>query len=381
MGAIIARREDQTPTLTALRGRRKGEFSAEERAAAKFLLPHLRRAWTVYEKLELLIAGESVLDGLPVGIVFLVAGGVAVYANQCANDIFRANDGLSLRNGKPCAWDRRADASLNKSLKHASSPGRQTGPPAVGVPRVSGRRAYQVAIAPLRARFPQFTGAPGPMAVVFITDPERERPAKLDLLIQLFGLTRKEAEMAAKLSGAKSIEQVAEEMGITYGTVTFLNGNRVTFQTRESAFRGNALFNIIPGINLGATPASRYVQDGAAWTMPFDAISVSNLNNTNSITGTVTLQDSDGHAVATASIPSIPPGGAAGYLLIGRAPGDSLGLFPSSTTLPAGDDGIFHRILVVGLTGLTPTGQSFVLAQEYNGNSMLNLPVFGSPVP
>ena len=93
------------------------------------------------------------------------------------------------------------------------------------------------------------------------------------------------------------------------------------------------------------------------------------------------LKDLTGATVTTAPIPSIPAGGAAGYLVIGRFPGDTLGLLPSSTVLPAGSDGVFHGILEVGLTGQTATGRAIVLGQEFNGNTMLNLFVFRSNVP
>lgn len=73
-------------------------------------------------------------------------------------------------------------------------------------------------------------------------------------------------------------------------------------------------------------------------------------------------------SIASATIPQIPIGGAAGYLVIGRTPGDALGLLPSSTVLPAGSDGIFHGTLVVNMNG-----PNIVLAQEYNGSAMLNL--------
>ena len=164
-------------------------------------------------------------------------------------------------------------------------------------------------------------------------------------------------------------------------TIQFLGSSGVTFEETESAQRSDSPFALIPGINLGAAPAGRYVYTGAAVNMPFDAISVSNLNNPNSISGTLTIQDVNAKTVATAPIPAIPPGGAAGYLVIGRAPGDPLGLFPSNTVLPAGADGVFHGTLVVGMNGLIVNGQCIVLAQEYNGNTMLNLPVFHSPVP
>jgi hypothetical protein len=164
--------------------------------------------------------------------------------------------------------------------------------------------------------------------------------------------------------------------------VRFLNGSQVTFETQEIAVQANAPFSIFPGINLGATPEGRYVYSGTAVNLPFDVLSVSNLNNPGPITASVTIKDFKGNNIATATIPAIPPGGAAGYLVIGRTPEDPLGLFPSSTVLPAGSDGIFHGILEVAVSGRnTNNGRNVVLAQEFNGNTMLNLPVFRSAVP
>ena len=218
LGAVIARRQNQAPTLTALRGCRKGAYGDTERKVAQFLVPYLTRAWALYERLDLLAAGESVLDSMSLGIVFLGPGGVTVYSNRRAEEIFRADDGFSNRNRNLRAWDRRANARLLKSIEHALSPDRPPGPAAIGVPRTSSLRAYQVVIASLRARFRQFNGLPAPRAVVMITDPERPGPAKVDLLMQLYGLTRKEAELAVKLCAAKSVEQAAEEMRVTYET-------------------------------------------------------------------------------------------------------------------------------------------------------------------
>jgi hypothetical protein len=163
--------------------------------------------------------------------------------------------------------------------------------------------------------------------------------------------------------------------------IQFLSGSRVNFQATVNAQRSNSTYAIILNINLGATPAGRYVYDGAAVTLPFDALSISNINNPNATSGSATLQDIDNNTVAIAPIPAIPPGGAAGFLLMGRTPGDPLGLFPSSTVLPAGPDGIFHGTLIIGMLGLTPNGFNIIAAQEFNGNSMLNLFVAHSPIP
>ena len=218
LGAIIARDQNQAPTLTGLRGLRKGAYGEDERKVAKILLPYLAHAWTVHEKLELLAAGEFVLDHLSLGILFLDAGGATLYANRCAEEIFRDNDGLSLRNGMLHAWDRNATAQLCRAIDHALSPDLPPDPRAVLVPRTSGQRAYQVVVAPLRTRFRQFIGMAAPLAVVLITDPEQPGPPKLDLLMQLYDLTPKEAAIAVKLSEAKSVEQTAEALGMTYQT-------------------------------------------------------------------------------------------------------------------------------------------------------------------
>src|SRR5204863_2287614 len=79
-------------------------------------------------------------------------------------------------------------------------------------------RAYQLVAAPLRTRFRLFAGIPMPVAVVLITDPERQDPTDIELLVRTYKLTPKEATMAAKLSAGRSVKQAAEELAITYET-------------------------------------------------------------------------------------------------------------------------------------------------------------------
>jgi DNA-binding CsgD family transcriptional regulator len=56
------------------------------------------------------------------------------------------------------------------------------------------------------------------MAVVFITNLDSYCSPGLELLMQIFELTRKEAEVAVKLSEGKSVEQTAQELAIAYET-------------------------------------------------------------------------------------------------------------------------------------------------------------------
>ena len=223
MGAVIAREGDYAPTLSSLRGPAKHPFGESEREVGRFLMPHLSRAWAVHQRLGILAAGESVLDTLPLGILFLASSGAVVYCNSAAEEIFRANDGLSLRGGRLSAADRIANAQLSRAVQEAVSPRASIGSLAVHVPRIHNRddshgRDYQVVAAPLRKRFRQFTGTLEPMAVALITDPEKRALASTDVLMRAYKLTRKEALLAARLFEGKSLDQAAQELAITYET-------------------------------------------------------------------------------------------------------------------------------------------------------------------
>jgi hypothetical protein len=156
-------------------------------------------------------------------------------------------------------------------------------------------------------------------------------------------------------------------------TIQFLSGNQVTVEETSNARpTPGRNTSYIPGISLGATPTGRYVSNGTGgYTQPFDEFSVTNESTTGPITGSVTIQDIHGNPIVTAPIQPISAGGAAGFLVIGRTAGDALGLFPSTTVLPAGPDGIFHGILFVNMSG-----PNIVTAQELYGNAFLNLPIF-----
>ena len=217
MAGVIARDGNLAPTLVAMRGRR-GAFGEPERQSAKFLLPHVQRAWAVRERMDRLAAGESVLDTLPVGVMFISAAGTAIYWNRAADAILGANDGLLLSNGRLSAQDRTAAAHIGKAIAGALSPERASGPMSVLVPRASLRQDYQVLAAPMLGGLQQFRGSPPGVAVIFITDPERYPAARTDLLIRIYRLTRTEAALAAKLSEGQSPAQAAQSLSMSYET-------------------------------------------------------------------------------------------------------------------------------------------------------------------
>lgn len=153
-------------------------------------------------------------------------------------------------------------------------------------------------------------------------------------------------------------------------TIQFLDATgSVTFQEQEQAVDVTAI-KTTSGATLdeGATPAGRYLYTGAAVDLPFTSFSVTNPSTTASVTASIAISDASGNLIKTVALPSLPPLGAAGYLLIGRTASDALGLLPSSTVLPAGSDGIFHGTYSV----VNSSGPVIFLSQQFYGDSMLN---------
>jgi DNA-binding CsgD family transcriptional regulator/PAS domain-containing protein len=219
-GAVIVRRGDQATTLTAMRAEGKEAFDEPERRITEVLLPHLTRVQSVQQQLQLQLqtASFSLLDMLLTGVLLLGPRGQVIYSNGAAEEIFRRGDGLALRKGVVVTSDSKADAALRHAIHAAASPGTALDcPAAVRVPRPSLRRDYQIVVIPLLKRTPQISAMPAPTTAVLITDPHA-LPMTSSVIRQLYGLTAKEAELAAKLGTGLSLEEAAHTLAIRYET-------------------------------------------------------------------------------------------------------------------------------------------------------------------
>jgi DNA-binding CsgD family transcriptional regulator len=218
--------------LSIIRSRRAGAPSAEELRLLDLLTPHLQRAIQLHERFHSppfnAEPALAVLDGLARGVIFLGRDGRSTYCNPAAVRILSRNDGLVLdRNGRCRTADPSDHTALSRLIDSAvagqwwrdrNGPTPRSGG-AMAVSRMSARRPYGLVVAPLPRPRSRFGFAQDQVAaVVFISDTETEAPAQLELLRSHFGLSRKEAELAARLSTGEKLASVAEELGITYET-------------------------------------------------------------------------------------------------------------------------------------------------------------------
>jgi DNA-binding CsgD family transcriptional regulator len=151
----------------------------------------------------------AALDQLDQGIVFLDGLRLVHFANRMARDICAERDGLRF---KGCALTATAvadDRQMARAIQGAVIRGQST---SLRVCRSSVPRPLSLLVAPLNS--PQWPGLAGPVALLMIADPHRHTAPPMDRLIQAFGLTVAEAQVARQLLLGLDVAGTAARLGI-----------------------------------------------------------------------------------------------------------------------------------------------------------------------
>jgi DNA-binding CsgD family transcriptional regulator len=256
LGPVIHRDEQRAVTIPSMRIESREPFGEEQRMLARQLLPHVTRAFQILERLHVLKASEDVIGSLPFGVAFLTNSGYVVYSNRAAEQIFEEADGIRVQFGTLTGGSRQSTSDLKAAIDQAAHVDRTTAwPRIVLIERPSLRRSYQVLTFPVRGGLPQFRGLRVPSLAVFIVDPEQQLVQAPEILADMFGLTRKEAEVAARLAEGKSVQQLAGELGMRYETAR-THMRRIFDKTSTS--RQSGLVSLIARISMaGSGPKNR----------------------------------------------------------------------------------------------------------------------------
>ncbi len=219
VAGVVSRDGDQALMLAAMRGLHRSPFEAAERRALDLLLPHVRRARTIAERLGVADGMHAALGMLDAALLFVTADGRVVHLTAAAERIVSAGDGLAVRGGVITARRTDTDAQLRTTIRAcAASRVPTTGPDTLLVDRPSLKRSFQLLIAPVRHGVPPLAGMRAPDVVVLIIDPDTQQPTAADVLMRLFRLTPREAALASALSTGMTVEQAADRLQMTYET-------------------------------------------------------------------------------------------------------------------------------------------------------------------
>ena len=209
-------------------------FGAQERLLLQTVLPHLQRALELRARLgqdsQAAWATRAALDVLPLGVA-IVDGGLRIhFANEAGRREFaRADFGLrALRSGPHAgsgvylAASAKDDAAALRRLVTSAIAGGSGGSMRIANPDMS---SFAVLVSPAPRGLSTDHAMPGEavladnLAMVVIRDLGRVASPSPEMLCEVFGLSRAEADVAAALSGGASAEDVAQQREVSLATV------------------------------------------------------------------------------------------------------------------------------------------------------------------
>ena len=192
------------------------------------IIPHLKRAMEIHKRFTLLDFGQRMaleaLDRIATGIVLLEEDGGVKFANRLARDIAESADGFRILGDSVMFADHRIQTEVIAAARDAIASarvGRMLPGLGFAIPRSSGAPPYALMVSALWGSHLRFDLGllDDPVAVLFLSDPQRPQEAPAELLQRLYGLTLAEARVLEALVAGHNLKGMAAELSITRETV------------------------------------------------------------------------------------------------------------------------------------------------------------------
>lgn len=193
-------------------------WDAEHIESMKRLTPHLANTHALERQSQLLAATRHALETMEVGMMVVRDQSEVIYANSHARRIVSRSDGMALSGDRLSASDAASDARLRAAIRHATTLAASSERPvALAIERPLAKRAYQVMVSPC-PREASAAGASSRCAVLIVIDPEPQSAVASTALESLYGLTRREAALAARLAQGEKLQDAARSLSMQYET-------------------------------------------------------------------------------------------------------------------------------------------------------------------
>ena len=213
--------------LAIMRWRDGGAFRQDECDLLGEIIPHLKRALNLQKHLtQVDFCHRSMLealDHLPTGIVVTNGDSQIVHANRAAREIAGRGDGLSLTRdviglSRP-SENKALMLSIRQSVNSAANGAIQPGW-AISATRDGADEPYPILVSTLWENHIKLDLGilDAPLAVVFISNPDRPQEAPAELLQRLYGLVPSEAKLVERLVARDTVSDAAIANGIFVNT-------------------------------------------------------------------------------------------------------------------------------------------------------------------
>lgn len=197
------------------RDRSLQDFSADDRARFQSLVPHLRNAALLFERLQIEGAEHGVYRGaveqLGVGTIILDQTGNVTRTNAVADQLLDAGDGIRLDKGRLLLADSRHQKTIESLLTRIGDI------PAPVRFKLSRAKGHDLAVVARPIHVPEILRG-GANLALFITVPGDDTRLDPAAIRDLFQLTRMEATLAVSLASGRSLVDVADTLGIAHNT-------------------------------------------------------------------------------------------------------------------------------------------------------------------
>lgn len=153
-----------------------------------------------------------------IGVILINAVGEVIVCNQHAAEIVHQADGLSLIKSRLCAAASGEAEALDRLIANAVAGGHNVGSYVAIVHRPSLRQPFVLIVSRLTTTTAERDDPSRPRVVVLVKDPSDTDSANAELLIDLFGLTRRESEVALAVVAGHGLRAAAQQLGIAVTT-------------------------------------------------------------------------------------------------------------------------------------------------------------------
>ncbi|MGK9167188.1 helix-turn-helix transcriptional regulator [Inquilinus limosus] len=216
-----------TPThfseLVLGRQQQQGVITEREIGLGTLLLPHLRRAVTINDLMDVKTlerqALGATLDSFAVGVVIVGDQGRILHANEAARGMLDARSPIVSSGGCLAALNADITRELLKAVALAQSDEAAIGAAGIGVPLLQADMTVATAhVLPLARGDVRTRMVPQATAAVFIVPAGTPFPADLATVARIFGLTPAETRQLAQLMAGATLAEAAAALGVSQAT-------------------------------------------------------------------------------------------------------------------------------------------------------------------
>ncbi len=197
------------------------EYSQQEEKILKRLSVHLRRALQIYRQMMLLNQEKKnidhILDHFKVGIVLINQDYRLTYTNKIAKNIFDQSNILQIDKNSSLRTSKNFQDQLNQLIRSALFTQNDLNHSAGGVMALyDDHDSFMLSILP----FSEYEKLQQQrQAIIFITATNQPQYLAKDYLIQKYKLAKRELEVCELFMNGLSLDQIAQKLELTYGSV------------------------------------------------------------------------------------------------------------------------------------------------------------------